>query len=412
MTKYGLCGEKLGHSFSPIIHKMLGNDDYSLFAMTREGFLSFMKEKNFSAVNVTIPYKQDALSACGEVSEEAKNIGSVNTVVNKNGTLYGYNTDIYGFTFMLENAGIQIAGKKVLVLGTGGTSLTAVSACKMLAASEIITVSRKGDVNYENVYDIKDAEIIINTTPVGMYPSNGISPVDISRFEKLCGVADVIYNPQKTKLILDAEKRGLKTAGGLSMLVAQAVEADRLFFSREKSDDDIIKIQKILDHLNFQVSNIVLVGMPGCGKSTVGKIVSEKLGRKFVDADDYITEKYRRTPADIIKADGEEEFRRIETEALRDITKLSSCVISCGGGAVIKEENRDLIKQNGVCFYITRDIEKLATYGRPLSSGGIDSLKKLFEIREPLYKMTADFEIPPCESAKDCADMIIERFVK
>ncbi len=412
MTKYGLCGEKLGHSYSPIIHKMLGNENYGLFTMTREDFFSFMKEKDFSAVNVTIPYKQDALSLCDEVSEEAKNIGSVNTVVNKNDALFGYNTDIYGFIFMLENAGIEITGKKVLVLGTGGTSLTAVSACKKLNASEIITVSRKGNVNYENVYEIKDAEIIINTTPVGMYPSNGISPIDISRFEKLCGVADVIYNPQKTKLLLDAEKKGLKTAGGLSMLVAQAVEADRLFFSREKSDDDIKKIQTILDNLNFEVSNIILVGMPGCGKSTVGKIVSEKLGRKFIDADDYITEKYGRTPADIIKTDGEEEFRRLETETLCDITKLSSCVISCGGGAVIKEENRDLIKQNGICFYITRDTEKLATDGRPLSAGGSDSLKKLFNIREPLYKKTADFEVPLCEDAEKCADAIIERFVK
>lgn len=412
MTKYGLCGEKLGHSHSPIIHKMLGNEKYDLLAMSREEFFSFMNKKDFSAVNVTIPYKQDALSLCDELSEEAKNIGSVNTVVNKNGTLYGYNTDIYGFTFMLGNAGIQIAGKKVLVLGTGGTSLTAVSACKKLAASEIITVSRKGNINYENVYEIKDAEIIINTTPVGMYPSNGISPIDISHFEKLCGVADVIYNPQKTKLLLDAEKRGIKTAGGLSMLVAQAVEADRLFFSRKKTDDDIKKIQMILKHLNSQVSNIILVGMPGCGKSTVGKIVAEKLGRSFIDADDYITEKHGRTPADIIKNDGEEAFRKLETEALCEVTKLSSCVISCGGGAVIKEENRELIKQNGVCFYIIRDTERLATDGRPLSAGGIDGLKKLFKLREPLYKKTADFEVPLCENAGKCADTIIERFVK
>jgi shikimate dehydrogenase len=311
---------------------------------------------------------------------------------------------------MLEDAGIEIANKKVLILGTGGTSLTAKAACEKLSASEIITVSRKGGINYENVYEISDAEIIINTTPVGMYPQNGTCPVDIFRFKKLSGVADVIYNPKKTKLILDAEKRKIKTAGGLSMLVSQAVEADRLFFEREKRQEDRINTEKILEKINSDVLNIILVGMPGCGKSTVGKMIAEKLSRPFIDADDYITQKHGRSPSQIITQDGEEAFRAIETEAMREITKLSAHIISCGGGAVIKEENRDLIRQNGICIYITRDTEKLATGGRPLSTGGKGHLKKLFEFREPLYKAVADFEIPLSENAQKCAETICERF--
>ncbi len=410
MAKYGLCGETLKHSYSAMIHKMLGNDLYELLSMTREEFYSFMDKKDFSAVNVTIPYKQDALKCCDRISEEAKSIGSVNTVVNKDGVLYGYNTDISGFIFMLESAGVCITGKKVLVLGTGGTSLTANAACRILKAKEVVTVSRSGKVNYENVYEHNDAEIIINTTPVGMYPNCGVSPIDISRFSMLCGVADVIYNPKRTRLLLDAQKRGIPTAGGLSMLVSQAVEADRLFFSREKNENDAKNIERVLGSISADVNNIVLVGMPGCGKTTVGKIVAEKLGRKFIDADDYFAEKFGKTPGDTITNEGEDAFRKLETEALSDITKLSSCVIACGGGAVIKEENRELIRQNGVCVYIKRDIEKLATGGRPLSTGGLEHLKKLFEIRHPLYKAAADIEIDVNEDAKKCAQIICERY--
>ncbi len=410
MASYGLCGQRLSHSYSEIIHKMLGNDEYRLLSMTKEEFYSFFKERQFSAVNVTIPYKTDAYALCDTVSDEAKMIGSVNTVVNKNGHLYGYNTDIFGFIYMLEKAGVEVSGKKVLILGTGGTSLTANAACKKLSASSIITVSRRGEVNYENVYtDHSDAQVIINTTPVGMYPSNGASPIDISKFPKLSGVADVIYNPGKTRLLLDAAKKGIPTAGGLSMLVAQAVEADRIFFDKENVDVQNTT-KRVLEKIEAGVRNIILIGMPGCGKSTVGKILSEKLCRDFFDADDYLTQKEGRSPEDIIKNDGEDAFRALETKTLCDITKLSGKVISCGGGAVLRPENRELIVQNSICIYIKRPIEKLATAGRPLSAGGFERLEALFEKRDPLYCECADFCVDLEEDSEKCAEKIIERF--
>ncbi len=410
MARYGLCGERLSHSYSEIIHKMLGNDAYRLLSMTKEEFYSFFKERPFSAVNVTIPYKTDAYALCDTVSDEAKMIGSVNTVVNKNGHLYGYNTDIFGFIYMLEKAGVEVSGKKVLILGTGGTSLTANAACKKLSASSIITVSRKGNVNYENVYiDHPDAQVIINTTPVGMYPSNGVSPIDISKFPKLSGVADVIYNPGKTRLLLDAAKKGIPTAGGLSMLVAQAVEADRIFFDKENVDVQNTA-KRVLKKIEAGVRNIILIGMPGCGKSTVGKILSEKLCRELIDADDYLTQKEGRSPEEIIKSDGEDAFRALETKTLCDITKLSGKVISCGGGAVLRSENRELIVQNSFCIYIKRPIEKLATVGRPLSAGGIERLEALFKKRDPLYCECADFCVDLDEDSEKCAEKIIERF--
>jgi shikimate dehydrogenase len=311
---------------------------------------------------------------------------------------------------MLRLAGVEICGKKVLILGTGGTSLTANAACKKLGAKEAVTVSRSGRVNYENVYtDHPDAQIIINTTPVGMYPSNGISPIDISKFADLSGVADVIYNPGKTRLILDAQKRGIPTAGGLSMLVAQAVEADRIFFDKENADV-FGMTKRVLGIIESGVRNIILVGMPGCGKTTVGKILAKKLSRELIDADDHLTQKEGRTPEDIIKNDGEDAFRVLETETLRDITKLSGKVISCGGGAVLREENRELIRQNSICIYIQRPTEKLATAGRPLSAGGTERLKALFETRDPLYKECADFCVALEENGEKCAQKIIERF--
>ena len=378
--------------------------------MTKEDFYAFFKQKAFCAVNVTIPYKTDAYALCDVLSDEAKMIGSVNTVVNKDGILYGHNTDIFGFIYMLETAGVVVKNKKVLILGTGGTSLTANAACKKLCAKEIITVSRSGDVNYENVYEMHpDAQIVINTTPVGMYPNNGISPIDLSRFEALSGVADVIYNPGKTRLILDAQKRNIPTAGGLSMLVAQAVEADRIFF--DKKDVDVFAVtERVLSKIEGGVRNIILVGMPGCGKTTVGKIIADKLSREFIDADDYLTQKEGKSPENMITNEGEEIFRDAETATLEEITKLSGKVISCGGGAVLREKNRELIGQNSFCIYIKRPTEKLATGGRPLSAGGIDRLYALFEKRHPLYTECADFIVDLEEDGEACARKIIERF--
>lgn len=417
MEQYGLCGERLSHSYSEIIHKMLGNDAYRLLSMTRDEFAQRMKQRAFCAVNVTIPYKTDAFALCDEVSPEAKSIGSVNTVVNRGGRLYGYNTDIFGFKYMLSRAGIEVAGKKVIVLGTGGTSLTARAACRMLSAREIVTVSRSGreGVDYQSLYDGRcaDAEILINTTPVGMYPDNGKTPVDLSPrfFPALEGVADVIYNPARTRLLFDAQARMLRTAGGLSMLVAQAVEADRLFFDKPVDEEKRnAAIERILASIEASVRNIVLVGMPGCGKSTVGRLLAERLCRPFIDADDYFTEKFGRTPEQVIRADGEARFRDLETASLADVTKKSSVVIACGGGAVIRPENRELIRQNGVCIYLTRDLDRLATEGRPLSAGGRERLAALFEARDPLYRAAADAVVPLNEDAASCADAIAESF--
>ena len=378
--------------------------------MTKEEFYSFFKQKDFCAVNVTIPYKTDAYALCDVLSDEARMIGSVNTVVNKDGVLYGYNTDIFGFIYMLNRAGVAVENKKVLILGTGGTSLTANAACRKLCAKEIVTVSRSGEINYENVYDAHpDAQVIINTTPVGMYPNNGKSPVDLSRFEKLSGVADVIYNPGKTRLILDAQKRNIPTAGGLSMLVAQAVEADRIFF--DKKDVDLFAVtEKVLSKIEGGVRNVILVGMPGCGKTTVGKILADKLSREFIDADDYLTEKEGKSPEKMITESGQESFRNAETATLEEITKLSGKVISCGGGAVLREENRELIRQNSFCVYIMRPTDKLATNGRPLSAGGIERLCALYEKRHPLYTECADFAVELNEDGEGCAQKIIERF--
>lgn len=408
MIKYGLCGEKLGHSYSEIIHKKLGNNQYRLLSMSREDFHKFMKDRDFCAVNVTIPYKTDALELCDVVSDEAKEIGSVNTVVNKNGTLYGYNTDIFGFIYMLSRKGIEICGKKVLILGSGGTSLTANAACKKLSAKEIITVSRSGKNNYENISIHNDAQVIINTTPVGMFPSNGNSPVNLSMFPQLEAVADVIYNPETTRLLYDAQRAGLKTAGGLSMLVYQALLADKHFFDKETEVDKDL-VEEITKNIAVGMKNITLVGMPGCGKSTVGKILAKKTGRDFIDLDDYISEKYGKSPSVIIQNEGELKFREIETECLEEISKLSSKVISCGGGVVIAPHNRYLIKQNSICVYIMRELSKLATDGRPLSVGGCERIKELFEKRKDFYLDAADITVDLCENAECCAQKIIEK---
>lgn len=407
MEKYGLCGERLGHSYSETIHNQLGNKEYKLLSMSREDFHLFMKQRHFCAVNVTIPYKKEALQLCDIVSDEAKEIGSVNTVVNKNGTLYGYNTDIFGFIYMLEQGGIDVCGKKVLVLGSGGTSLTAKAACKKLCAKEIITISRNGENNYENITRHSNAQVIINATPVGMFPSNGKSPVELSDFPQLEAVADVIYNPETTRLLYEAQKRGLSTAGGLSMLVYQAVVADKLFFDKKEPIDEKT-VKNIIKNISSGMKNITLVGMPGCGKSTVGKILALKTSREFIDLDDYIEQKCGISPAEIIKKDGEEKFRKIETECLDEVSKLSSKVISCGGGAVISEYNRYLIKQNSNCVYIIRELSKLATNGRPLSSGGLKHIEELFEKRKGFYLDAAHISVELCENAELCAQKITD----
>ncbi len=408
MAEYGLCGKTLKHSYSEIIHNLLGNERYTLLNMTEDGFYDFMKRRDFRAVNVTIPYKTDALWCADVVSPEAKKICSVNTVVCKNGVLYGYNTDYFGFCYMLDSVGIDARGKKAMILGTGGTSLTARQVLSDRGASEIVIVSRQGKVNYENLYDHADTAILVNTTPVGMYPNNGQTLVDLARFPALSGVVDVIYNPLKTALIYDAEMRGITAVSGLSMLVAQAVMAHELFFDAPFGDRDAV-IRDILKKCTSKVSNLVLVGMPGSGKTTVGKKIAERCGKPFYDSDIYLEEKVGRSIPDILKTDGEAAFRRLESEVLEELTKRSGCVIATGGGAVLAPHNRSLLRQNGVCVYITRDTEKLATGGRPLSQGGTERLKALFAERDPIYREVCDFCEPTGEDTDACAERICEK---
>lgn len=405
MIEYGLCGKSLKHSYSEIIHNLLGNKNYKLINLSREEFINFMNSKAFKAVNVTIPYKTDALEMCDIVSDEAKKIGSVNTVVNKNGLLYGYNTDYFGFKYMLSKSGIDVSGKKVLILGTGGTSLTARNVVSDLGAKETVIVSRSGEINYENIYNQTDAQVIINTTPVGMYPENGKSLINLSCFPSLCAVADVIYNPLKTKLISDAQALGIAAVGGLSMLVAQAVAAHELFFDI-KLENITTTIEDVLSKCFSKVCNIVLIGMPGSGKTTIGKLLAQKTGLPFYDSDAFLEDKYQRKIPEIIQNDGEAQFRAMETEVLEELTKISGCVIATGGGAVLAPYNRYLLKQNGICVYINRDINKLATSGRPLSSGGKEKLQQLFNVRNPIYTDLADYLANTNENPSFCTDAI------
>ncbi len=394
--RYGLIGNPLGHSFSPQIHESLGGYRYDLFQMEEEQVATFLKSLELDGINVTIPYKQTVMPYLDRISPEAIEIGSVNTVVKESdGSLSGYNTDAFGFTKMLEKGGIGVSGKKVLVLGSGGSSKTAVYALKQLGAKSVTVISRSGENNYQNIEKHADAEVIVNTTPLGMYPKNGEQAVDLASFSHLTGVADIIYNPEKTALILQAEELGVPSISGLYMLVAQAARASELFLGVRYSDVDI---ERVYAEINEKMRNITLVGMPGCGKSSVGRALAEILGRELADSDEYITKKHGRTPEQIILQEGEQVFRRLETEALSELTRRCGLVLSTGGGAVTVPENHRLLRQNGAVVFINRDISLLETKGRPLSFGD-GKLKKMYEVRLPLYRAVCDFEIKTDEKS-------------
>ena len=387
---YGLIGNPLGHSFSPQIHAGLGDYIYKLFPMEEDEVGAFLMKREFEAINVTIPYKQTVMPYCDRIAPEALAIGSVNTIVKEaDGTLSGYNTDYFGFKMMLERAGIDPRGRKCLVLGSGGSSKTARCVLRDMGAGSVTVISRSGEDNYENIGKHSDAELIVNTTPVGMYPKNGASAVDLTAFPRLAGVADLIYNPEKTALLLQAERLGIPFTGGLYMLVAQGAKASE-FFLRTTYDEGVI--ERVYNEVNLRMRNITLVGMPGCGKSSVGRAIAEMLGRELVDCDEYITERYGISPADIITKRGEPELRRIEHEALAELTKRSGLVLSTGGGCVTVPENHPLLRQNGRVVFINRDISLLATDGRPLSAGGADRLAMMYEKRLPLYRAVCDIE--------------------
>ncbi len=386
--KCGLLGGKLGHSFSPQIHSQLADYSYALFEKNPDELEHFLKNSDITGLNVTIPYKKSVMAFCDHLSDRAKAIGAVNTIVrNQDGSLTGHNTDYFGFQSLLKKSGLQVSGKKVLVLGSGGASATAVAVLQELGAA-VIVVSRIGENNYTNLSKHDDAAVIVNTTPVGMYPNVGFRPVDLSQFPKIEGVIDVIYNPARTQLILDAEALGITAVNGLWMLVAQAKESAE-WFNGNTIDDTVI--EKIHSNLCRQTENIVLIGMPGCGKSTVGRILAELSGKKFIDADTAIEVYAGMTIPAIFAKYTEEGFRTIETEVLKQLGKESGLVIATGGGCVTRKENYNFLHQNGTIFWLQRDISLLPIDGRPLSQ--LNKLEDLFAIRQPLYSQFADFAV-------------------
>ena len=406
--EYGLVGAKLGHSYSVPIHAQLGTYDYRLYERDEQAFIDLMKNRPFKGLNVTIPYKKLAYEMCDELSDTAREVGSVNTLIlREDGTLYGHNTDIGGFIAMAEHAGIGITGKKCVILGSGGTSLTAQTACKHLKAREIIVVSRKGPVDYEALYrDHTDAEIIINTTPVGMYPFNGQRAVDISGFSNLQGVLDVIYNPDKTALVLDAQARGIPASGGLYMLVGQAREAAEMFTGREipQSETD-----RIYGNIRSGMLNLVLIGMPGSGKTSVGKGLALRMDREYVDCDEEIVRRAGKSIPDIFAQDGEKAFRDLESEVIADLCKKSRMVIATGGGAVMRPENVRVMRQNGKCIMLKRPLSDLPMDGRPLSSSQ-QALADMWEIRRPVYLAAADAVVENNRTQKDAINRAEEDY--
>lgn len=383
--EYGLLGEKLGHSFSPQIHRALAGYDYRLLPTPPEEVETLLRERDFKGLNVTIPYKQTVMPLCDAIDPRAAAIGAVNTVVNREGRLTGYNTDIDGLIYLARRAGVELAGKKTVILGSGGTSRTAQAAAKALGAAEIAVISRRGEDNYDNLSRHADAQVLINTTPVGMFPHCGQSPVSLSLFPDLTGVLDVVYNPLHTALLLEAEARGLPCSCGLPMLVAQAKRAAELFTGASIPDS---RTEEILAGLTAQLRNIVLIGMPGCGKTAIGSALAALLGRRFVDLDALIVEKAGKPIPDIFAQEGEAAFRELEHEIVREAGMVAGCVISTGGGVVTRQDNYAPLHQNGVIFHLVRDLALLPSDGRPVSQS--TDLGLLWERREPLYAAFAD----------------------
>ncbi|MBE6692981.1 MAG: shikimate dehydrogenase [Ruminococcaceae bacterium] len=409
--KYGLIANRVTHSFSAEIHKKLFGYDYELKALSENQLHQFLSEREFSAINVTIPYKESVIPYLDYIHPVAKSIGAVNTIVNRDGRLYGYNTDAGGLTALIQTNGISLKDKKVLVLGSGGTSKTALYVAKQLGAREVFRVSRNekdGCISYETALSAhNNSEVIINTTPCGMFPETDATPININAFPSLSAVIDVIYNPLKTKLVCQAQKKKIKAVGGLYMLVAQAALAAELFVDKSVEE---IKIKEVYRQILKSKQNIVLTGMPGCGKSSAGKYVAKKLGARFIDTDDKITQQTGASPSEIINFKGEQAFRDIESDIIKEISQLNGCVISTGGGAVLREENIENLLKNGRIYFINRPLEDIKiSDDRPLSSTR-ELLKKRFEERYDIYCNSADVIINPLDGAELNADLILEDF--
>lgn len=403
--RFGLLGRKLGHSYSPQIHALLGDYEYPLYEKEPDEIEAFMLSGEYDGMNVTIPYKETVIPFMSALSDTAKKIGSVNTVTRlPDGTLFGDNTDYYGFSYLLENAGFDVKDKKVIVLGSGGASKTAVCVCRDKGAAEVTVISRKSEKdNYSNIEKHRDADYIINTTPVGMYPKNGESPIDLKIFKQCKGVADLIYNPSKTKLLLDAEKLSIPAANGLTMLCAQGVKAAESFIKTKFSENKATEITKELEK---QMLNIVLVGMPGCGKSTAGKALSRLLDREFIDTDELIIHNEGRAIPEIFETEGEEYFRNAEALAVSQAGRQSGRIIATGGGAVLREDNKDALRQNSVVVFMKRDLSQLDTSGRPLSKSG--HLEEMYKKRLPHYEAVCDITVEVSEDENETVQRILK----
>ncbi len=404
---YGLLGEHLPHSFSPQIHLALGNKDYHLFEIAPENLEKFLSERKFKGINVTIPYKKAVIPYLDVISPEAEKIGAVNTITVRDGKLYGDNTDYFGFKYMVERSGIDIKGKKALVLGSGGASATVQAVLSDMGADSVGVVSRNGEINYTNIYSETDTEIIVNTTPVGMYPDNMHSPVVLEKFLNLKGVFDVVYNPLRTKIIMDAQNMGVPAVAGLPMLVAQAKKTHEIFFDT-KLEDSIT--EKITMTLFKEMCNIVLIGMAGCGKSTIGKALSEKLNKDLMDTDSMIENAEEKPIPEIIANQGEDYFRCCENIAVNLAGREKSLIIATGGGVVTRPENYMPLKQNGIIIFINRDAEKLPTKNRPLSQ--LHGVKALYEKRMPLYRQFAHIEVDGNGTVEEVTNSIIKEIEK
>ena len=386
----GLIGEKLGHSFSPRIHAAFADYPYDLIELQESEVGSFLQTGSFDALNVTIPYKKAVMPYLAEISPAATRIGAVNTIVRRpDGSLYGHNTDYDGFSDLVRALGVSLRGKKVLVLGSGGASRTAVTVATDMGARAVVVISRSGEDNYDNLDRHADAEIIVNATPVGMYPKNGKAPLSLSRFPALEGVLDMIYNPARTELLLEAEALGVPHRNGLLMLVSQARRAIELFLNLQIADDEV---RAVTESIARDTENIILVGMPGCGKSTLGRLIAERLGRRFVDCDAEIVAAVGKPIPQIFAEEGEEGFRAHETAVLAEIARESALVIATGGGVVTRERNYPLMHQNGRVLFLDIAPDDLPTDGRPLSKQR--SPAALYAERLPLYRQAADRIIP------------------
>ena len=402
--KYCLIGKKLSHSYSQVLHESYGLD-YSLVELAPENLCDFVFNGGYDGFNVTIPYKKDIMRYLDGVSDLAERIGAVNTVVRRDGKLYGDNTDYQGFVDTLKFAGVEVKGKNVLLAGSGGASSMARVALSDMGAKSVTIVSRSGETNYSNCYELKDTQIVVNATPVGTFPEIAAAPLDIAKFKKLEFVFDLIYNPIKTALLEKADSLRIANSNGLMMLVVQALAARKIWTGEDYSFEDV---KKLLSVLKSKTINIALVGMPSSGKSTIGKIVAKKLGKEFFDTDEEIFRKTGRTPEQIILSDGEKAFREIEQEVVLSVCKNRGAVIATGGGAVLKEINRKFLKATAFTVFIKRDPALLDDTSRPtLKSAGA---KKLYEMRAPIYKAVSDFCVSNDASPERAAEEIIKAY--